>query len=87
MTLERFDRAWLKCADNGRYDIDRLIELFSSIEDALSFDPRALGEPHPKLEGCYVFTTPEVYHFPNVHILYEVRDAERLVQLWAARFP
>lgn len=87
LTHELFERAWLQCIESDRYDVAVLLELFDSIEDGLSYNPMAIGQPHPSRSGLWVYQSPPLDRIPKVYCLYEPHKPSMVAHLWAAKFP
>jgi hypothetical protein len=78
----------LNCQAAERFDVEDLIDLYSSIEDGMAHNPHAMGVPHPASNpvGLWVYETPPVTRLPYVRILFEIVDDKRIVLLWSASF-
>ena len=64
-----------------------IYEVLDALEEALKFDPRVCGEPHPDYanNGCWIFEFPALARLPKCAVLYEIKDDEEEVMLWALR--
>lgn len=70
------------------YPDDFILDLIQSIEDALCFNPRMMGQQHIVKESgeFWVYESAKLIRLPKIRIFFQILDEEREVLLWAASF-
>jgi hypothetical protein len=59
--------------------------MFDSFIYATEIDPRSCGMKHPAYdkEDIWIAQLPAIIGQPAISVLYEIHDAEGIVELWA----